>query len=205
MDTGRKLRRHPPPPSVLPAPMRLSSPSTTRPSPPPFIGLLPPPPTSQDRINARQSDAAIYSTDQFGGGCAANLTNPGFYDSCVAGEEQTAQGALGDENAANAAEKGDVSKQVTSVQQIESAINAFVQQLDGATWPPAVAPVVASLTQALGNYRGAYAQAATDIAGGQLISAASQAITAAQSAVSTQLTAMAAALGIPPSSTPGST
>ncbi len=185
--------------------MRLSFLSTTRPWRRPFIGLPSLPATSQHRFNRAENDAATFSTDQFGGGCAANLTNPGLYDACVAGEEQTAQGALGDENAANAAKKTDVSKQVTSVQQIETAINTFVQQLDGAMWPPSVAPVVASLTQALANYRNAYAQAAADIAAGQLISVASQAISTAQSAVTTQLTNMAAALGIPPSSTPGST
>ncbi len=95
-----------------------------------------------------------------------------------------------------------MSRQVTSVEEIEAAISAFAQQLQGTTWPTSVSPAVASLEQALSGYRAAYAQSATDLNDGQPISANSQAVSAAASPVNTQLANMATTLGIPPTTTP---
>ena len=95
-----------------------------------------------------------------------------------------------------------MTKQIRSVQQIDTAITAFVQQLDGIPWPSSVSPVPSNVTHALSDERSTYVQVAADLASGKSISADSQTIAAAMSAVATQLINMASALGIPPPSPP---
>jgi hypothetical protein len=152
--------------------------------------------TQEERI---QNDAKNYSYNESGNGCSGN---PGNFDSCITDEQQTAQIALGDENAATRAAKADVTKQIRSVQQIETAITAFVQQLDGITWPASVSPGPSNVTHALSDERSTYVQVAADLASGKSISADSQTIATAMSAVATQLINMASTLGIPPPSSP---
>jgi hypothetical protein len=91
-----------------------------------------------------------------------------------------------------------VTKQIRSIQQIETAITAFVQQVDGITWPSSISPVPSNMTHALSDERSTYVQVAADVASGKSISADSQTIAAAMSAVATPLINMASALGIPP-------
>jgi len=107
-----------------------------------------------------------------------------------------------DENEATQVEKTDVSRQVTSVQEIETAINTFAQQLAGITWPASVSAAVANLTQALSGYSNAYARTVTDLVNGKPISTDSQPISAAAAVVATQLGNMATTLGIAPVSSP---
>ncbi|HLN43113.1 MAG TPA: hypothetical protein VK215_11695 [Acidimicrobiales bacterium] len=149
-----------------------------------------------------QNDAASYTSHESGAACSSDALNPGLYESCLTAEHQSAQSALGDENDATQAEKVDASRQVTGVQEIESAINAFAQQLAGITWPSTVSPAVATLTQALDGYSNAYAQTASDLTGGKPISTHSQTVTTAGAAVATQLADMATTLGIAPASSP---
>ncbi|HLM95892.1 MAG TPA: hypothetical protein VK283_06210 [Acidimicrobiales bacterium] len=149
-----------------------------------------------------QNDAAAYSAHESGSACAGNALNPGLYQSCLTSEQQTAASVLSDENVANDAAKADVSRQVAGVQQIEAAITALTQQLAGIPWPSSDSTAVSSLTRALGNYGGAYAQTATDLTNGKPISTGSAAIAAAGSAVATQLVNMATTLGIAPPSSP---
>lgn len=149
-----------------------------------------------------QNDAASYSFHESGDECAGDALSPGEYQICVTGEQQSAVSALSDQNAANQAKKADVSQQVTSVQEIEAAITAFAQQLQGITWPSSPPPAVAGLEQALANYRNAYAQTATDLTNGEPVSTGAPAVAAAGSALDTQLGAMATTLGIPATTTP---
>ena len=149
-----------------------------------------------------QNDAASYSFHESGDECTGDALDPGQYQPCLTAEQESAESALSDENAATQAKSADVSRQVTSVEEIEAAISAFAQQLQGTTWPTSVSPAVASLEQALSGYRAAYAQSATDLNDGQPISANSQAVSAAASPVNTQLANMATTLGIPPTTTP---
>jgi hypothetical protein len=152
--------------------------------------------SQEERI---QNDVKTYNGNASGSGCSGNASD---FDSCLANEQLTAQTALGDENAAKRTMKADVTKQIRSVQQIEAAITAFVQQADTITWPSSVAPVVSDVTQALGDERSTYVQVAADLASGKPFSADSQTIATAESAVANQLTSMASALGVaPPSST----
>jgi hypothetical protein len=146
-----------------------------------------------------RSDVSTYNYNESGGGCSGSAT---YFDSCVSNEQVTAQSALGDENAATLAEKADVTTQIKSVQQIETAITAFVQQLDGIPWPSSVSLEPLSLTRALSDSRGTYAQVAIDLAHDKAISTDSQAIAAAEARVATQLGAMASALGVPTPSSP---
>ncbi len=148
--------------------------------------------TQEGRI---QNDAKAYNYNASGSGCSGN---PSDFDSCLAAEQQTAQSVLGDENAAKRTVKADVTKQIRSVRQIETAITTFMQQLDGITWPSSVPPVESDVTQALGDERSTYVQVAADLASGKSFSTDSQTITTATSAVAIQLTSMASALGIPP-------
>jgi hypothetical protein len=142
-----------------------------------------------------QNDAKDYNYNESGNGCSGNA---GSFDACITDEQQTAQIALGDENAATRAAKADVTKQLRSIQQIETAITAFVQQVDGITWPSSVSPVPSNMTHALSDERSTYVQVAADLASGKSISADSQTIAAAMSAVATPFINMASALGIPP-------
>jgi hypothetical protein len=146
-----------------------------------------------------RSDQSAYNYNESGGGCSGS---PTYLESCLSNEQVTAQSALGDENAATLAEKADVTTQIKSVQQIETAITAFVQQLDGIPWPTSVSLEPLSLTRALSDSRGTYAQVAIDLAHDKAISTDSQAIAAAEARVATQLGAMASALGVPTPSSP---
>ena len=146
-----------------------------------------------------QNDVKTYDYYESGKGCSGT---PSYFASCLLDEQQTAQSALGDESAATRAEKVDVTKQIRSVQQIENAITAFVQQLDGIPWPPSISLVPLGLTHALSDSRSAYAQLAIDLAGGKAASRDRQTIATAGSAVATQLINMASALGIPLPSSP---
>lgn len=154
------------------------------------------------QVTRAQNDAASYNNHESGDLCASDALSPNLYQTCLDAEQQSAQSALGDENEATQVEKGDVSTQVASVQEIETAINAFAQQLEGITWPASVSPAVSSLTQALRGYRSAYAQTASDLVAGKPISTDSQPISAAGTAVATQLSNMARTLGIAPGSSP---
>ena len=149
-----------------------------------------------------RTDVSNYNYNESGRGCSGS---PTYFDSCLSNEQVTAQSALGDENAATLAEKADVTKQVRSVQQIETAITAFVQQLDGIPWPSSVSLVPLSLTRALNDSNGTYAQVAIDLASGKAFSADSQTIAAVESRIAAQLGTMASALGIatPSPATPG--
>ena len=152
--------------------------------------------TQGERI---QNDERTYNDNESGSGCSGSTSN---FDSCVANEQLTAQTALSDENAAKRTEKADVTKQIRSVQQIETEITDFVQQLDGITWPSSASSVESYLTHALGDERSTYVQVAADLASGKSFSTDSQTIATATSAVATQLASMASVLGIPaPSST----
>jgi len=141
-----------------------------------------------------QNDVTTYNNNEAGNGCSGNESD---FASCLAGEQQTAQGDLVQENVAARAEKADVTEQIRSVQQIETAIAAFIQQLDGIPWSSSVLPVLSNLTHALTDDGTTYQKVATDLAGGKPFSADSQSIAVAGSAVATQLTNMASALGIP--------
>ena len=152
--------------------------------------------TLEERI---QTDAKTYDYNNSGKGCSGDANN---FGSCLTDEQQTAQFALGDENASTRKAKADMTKQIKSVQQIASAITAFVQQLDGITWPSSVSPLTSNLTRALSDQKSTYVQVAADLASGKSISAERQAIATAMSAVATQLTIMASAVGIPPPSSP---
>ena len=143
-----------------------------------------------------QSDATTYSSNDAGVGCFFNLTHHGYFTSCALGKYQTALSALEDEKAAEVAKKEDVSRQIESIQTIQSAISVFVQELDSVTWPSSVAPVVSNLTKLLSQYEEAYAKAEFGLAHGQMISAYSQSITANGSAVTAQLINMSTALHI---------
>ena len=144
-----------------------------------------------------QNDAKTYTYNKSGNGCSGNVSN---FDSCLTNEQLTAQFALGDESLATRRVMADVSKQVKSVRQIETAITAFVQQLDGITWPSSVSLLTSNLTQALIDERSTYVQVGADLANGKSLSAESQAIATATSTVATPLAALASALGIPPPS-----
>ncbi len=150
--------------------------------------------TQEERI---QNDAKTYNYNASGRGCSGNLSD--FY-ACLDDEQQTAQIALGDENAAKRTMKADVTKQIRSVEQIETALTTFVQQLDGITWPSSVSPVESDLRHALDVEKSTYVQVAADLASGKSFSADSQTIATATSAMATQLISMASALGIPPPS-----
>lgn len=152
--------------------------------------------TQEARI---RSDVSVYNYNESGGGCSGN---PTYFESCVSNEQVTAQSALGDENTATLDEKADVTKQIKSVQQIETAITSFAQQLDGIPWPSSVSLVPLNLTHALSDSRATYAQVAIDLANGKAFSTDSQSIAAAESRVATQLSSMASALGIPTPSSP---
>ncbi len=134
-----------------------------------------------------QSDATMYSNNEAGVGCSFNLTHHGYFADCALGEDLTAQSAVADERAADAARQEHVSQQIKSIQTIESAITVFVQELDSIPWPTSVAPVASSLTQDLSQYREAYAKAELGLAESQPISAYSQSIAANGSAVTAQL------------------
>ena len=151
--------------------------------------------TQEERV---QNDAKTYNYNESGSGCSGNS---GDFESCLADEQLTAQTALSDENAAKRAMKADVTKQIRNVQQIETAITAFAQQLAGITWPSSLLPVESNLTHALADERSTYVQVAADVASGKSFSTDGQTIAAATSLVATQLASMASALGVPPSST----
>jgi hypothetical protein len=142
-----------------------------------------------------QNDAKTYNYNASGSGCSGN---PSDFDSCLASEQQTAQSVLADENAAKRTAAADVNKQIRSVQQVETAITTFVQELEGIPLPSSVPPVESDVTHTLGDERDTYAQVAADLASGKSFSTDSQTIATANSAVATQLTGMASALGIPP-------
>jgi hypothetical protein len=149
-----------------------------------------------------QSDAATYSSNEYGVGCRPNIVNPGYYKSCLSGEDQDAQSAVDDERAAAVAKKEDLAQQIESIDTMESAINVFVQELNSVSWPPSVAPVESNLTQSLDQYGESYAKAGVGLSYGQPLSAYSQSISAVESTATTQLTDMATALHIPPPSIP---
>ena len=149
-----------------------------------------------------QSDATVYSGNEAGVGCSFNLTHHGYFTHCALGEDLTAQSAADDERAADMTRKEDVSKQIESIQTIQSAISVFIQELDGVTWSSSVVPVASNLTQDLIQYKEAYAKAEFGLAYGQPVSAYSPTITALGSAVTTELTDMATALHIPRPSPP---
>jgi hypothetical protein len=149
-----------------------------------------------------QSDATTYTNNVYGVGCRPNIINPGYYKSCVSGEDQTAQSALDDERSAGVAKREDLSQQIKNIETMESAISVFVQELNSVTWPSSVAPVESSLTQSLDDYREAYGKAQVGLSYDQLLSAYSENISAAQSTTTTELTDMATALHIPSPSTP---
>ena len=151
---------------------------------------------------AAQNDASSYTFHKSGSECSGDVLDPGQYQTCLNGEHLSADSVLSDENAANQAKNADVSRQVTSVQEIEAAISAFAQELQDTTWPSSVSPAVTSLEEALSAYQRTYAQSATDLNDGQPISANSQAVSAAASAVNTELGDMATTLGIPATTTP---
>jgi hypothetical protein len=150
--------------------------------------------TQEERI---QNDAKTYNYPASGSGCSGNASD---FKSCLADDQLTAQTALGDENAAKRTMKADVTEQIRSIQRIETAITAFVQPLDGITWPSSVSPVESDLTHTLDDERSTYVQVAADLASGKSFSTDSQTIATAKSAVVTQLTSMASALGVPPPS-----
>ncbi len=120
-----------------------------------------------------QNDVTTYNNNEAGNGCSGNESD---FASCLAGEQQTAQGDLVQENVAARAEKADVTEQIRSVQQIETAIAAFIQQLDGIPWSSSVLPVLSKLTHALTDDGTTYQKVATDLAGGKPFSADSQSI-----------------------------
>jgi hypothetical protein len=146
-----------------------------------------------------QNDITTYNDDETGKGCSGT---PTYFASCLSNDQQTAQSALGDENAATRAKKADLTKQIRAVQQIENAITAFVGQLAGIPWPSSVSLAPLSLTHALSDSRSTYAQLAIDLASGKAISTDSQRIATAGSEVVAQLSNMASVLGIPPPSSP---
>ncbi len=148
-----------------------------------------------------QNDATAYTNNEYGVGCRPNIVNPGYYKSCVSGEDQTAQSALDDEKSASVAKREDLSQQIKSIETMESAIIVFVQELNSVTWPSSVAPVESSLTQSLDDYRETYGKAEVGLSYNQPFSAYSENISAAQSTTTTQLSQMSTALRTPPIAT----
>lgn len=145
------------------------------------------------------SDQTTYTSNEFGSGCTIG-TDFDAYSSCLAQEQQTASGALQDENSAVAAEKADVQQEITADQQIQDALATYVQELDSLEWPPVAQEQAATYAQELTDYREAEAQIATDLANGVDITADSESLTTISSNVTTAGINLATVLGIPPPS-----